>query len=59
MDAQQLYDLLKSLGVDLTGIQKEDLDSRISETIVLKKFEGDQPEPIETIVIKDGVVVER
>jgi hypothetical protein len=61
MNAQELLDLLKHLGLDVSGMHPDDLGSKISETVVLKKFEGDDQtgKPLETIVIQDGVVLEK
>jgi hypothetical protein len=63
MDAQQLYSLLKSLGISLDGVRAEDLNDCIMETITIKKYAGDGPsdridEPLEIVVIKDGKLVE-
>ena len=60
MDAQQLLSFLGSLGVNTSGITPDNLASCLSETIVIKKFDGDDTTgtPIETITIRDGKVVE-
>ena len=58
MDAKALLEMLGQLGMDTTGLNPDNLSARISEQIVVKKFEGDSTdgEPVETIVIKDGVI---
>lgn len=60
MDAEKLLKLLESMGLDVSELKAEDLASRLSERIVLKKFDGDQTTgtPVETLVIEDGNVVE-
>ena len=56
MDAKQIIGWLQGMGVNTSGLTPDNLSSRLSERIVLKKFDGDDTsgEPVETIVIENG-----
>jgi hypothetical protein len=61
MDSQQLLYLLTQMGMKTDGLTPDNLMSKLSEKVTLKKFEGDQTdsEPVETLVFVDGELVER
>jgi hypothetical protein len=58
MNTRAILEVLGQLGMDTAGLTPDNLLTRISEQIVLKKFEGDSTdgESVETIVIKDGEI---
>lgn len=58
MNAQQIIDWLKGMGVNISGLTPDNLSTRLSERIVLKKFDGDDTggTPVETIIIENGEI---
>ena len=61
MTKEELVELLRSLGLDPSSLP-DGLGTKITERIILKKFNGDGPsdrtdEPVETIIIEDGKIL--